>query len=538
MLAVGLLSACDNGSSPNSQASAPLAASMTRAEAFRFLNQATMGATVDDADRLVDIGIPAWIQDQLNQPASLELPYIQSLPRPSGISDLHDDRVDIWFKNALRGPDQLRQRVAFALSEIFVVSEVGALHFAPYSVASYYDLLSTSAFGNFRDLLKAVTLHPAMGVYLSSIGNQKSDPARNVRPDENYAREVMQLFTIGLVELANDGSVKTDEHGQPIPTYNQDVVKGFAKVFTGWNYAGAPTFASATQTDDDQVVPMQLYPSFHDPGSKLLLRGVTLPAGGTGDQDLDAALDSIFMHPNVGPFIARRLIQRLVTSNPSPAYIGRIASTFNDDGHGVRGNLAAVVTAILLDAEARPAAPKPTDGKAKEPLLRLTELWRAYGARSANNGYKVSDPYAISIALGEGPVQSPSVFNFFSPFFGPPGNIRNAGLVAPELEIATEFQNTMVTNAFAAQAFLRNSQVKGLAPDDVVIDIDTEVTHATDPPGLIEDVDEKLLGGTMSTTLRSQLEVLVASIPATDSVSRAAEAVYFVAASPEFAVQR
>jgi uncharacterized protein (DUF1800 family) len=498
-----------------------------------------MGATVADADRLIEVGIPAWLQDQLNQPASLELPYIQSLPRPSGIADLHNDRVDIWFRNAIRGPDQLRQRVAFALSEIFVVSEVGALHFAPYSVASYYDLLSTSAFGNFRDLLKAVTLHPAMGLYLSSIGNQKTDPARNVRPDENYAREVMQLFTIGLVELGNDGSVKADEHGRPIPTYNQDVVKGFAKVYTGWNYAGASSFAAANQNDDNQVVPMQLYPSFHDQGSKLLLRGVTLPAGGTGEQDLDAALDSIFMHPNVGPFIARRLIQRLVTSNPSPAYIERIASTFNDDGHGVRGNLAAVVTAILLDAEARPATPKPTDGKAKEPLLRLTELWRAYAARSANDGYRISDdPYVISTAFGEGPVQSPSVFNFFSPFFGPPGNIRNAGLVAPELEIATEYQNTMVTNAFAAQAFLRNSQVKGLAPNDVYIDIDNEVTQASAPDELIEDVDEKLLGGTMSTTLRSQLQLLVASIPVTDSVSRAAEAVYFVAASPEFAVQR
>jgi len=511
---------------------------MTRADAFRFLNQATMGATVADADRLIEVGIPAWLQDQLNEPASLELPYLQTLPRPSGISDLHDDRVDIWFKNAVRGPDQLRQRVAFALSEIFVVSEVGALHFAPYSVASYYDLLSVNAFGNFRDLLKAVTLHPAMGLYLSSIGNQKSDPARNVRPDENYAREVMQLFTIGLVELENDGSVKTDQHGEPIPTYDQDVVKGFAKVYTGWNYAGASSFSTANQTDDNQVVPMQLYPSFHDEGSKLLLRGVTLPAGGTGDQDLDAALDSIFMHPNVGPFIALRLIQRLVTSNPSPAYIDRIASTFNDDGHGVRGNLAAAVTAVLLDAEARPATVKPTVGKAKEPLLRLTELWRAYSARSANDGYRVSDPYVVSIAFGEGPVQSPSVFNFFSPFFGPPGNIRNAGLVAPELEIATEFQNTMVTNALADQAFMRNSQVRGLGPDDVVIDIDHEVALATDPPELVEDVDEKLLGGTMSTTLRSQLQSLVAAIPDTDTVSRAAEAVYFVAASPEFAVQR
>jgi uncharacterized protein (DUF1800 family) len=449
---------------------------------------------------------------------------------------LNFDRVDIWFRNALHGPDQLRQRVAFALSEILVVSEVGRLRFAPYALASYYDALTTGAFGNFRDLLKTVTLHPAMGVYLSALGNQKADPALDVlRPDENYAREVLQLFTIGLVELESDGTVKRDAQGQPIPTYDQDVIKGYAKVFTGWTYAGAPGFQQAVLSDDDQVVPMQLYPSFHDTSDKQLLRGAVLPAGQSGERDLDDALDTIFMHPNVGPFLARLLIQRLVASNPSPAFVQRVAAAFNDNGQGTRGDLAAVVRAILLDPEARPAAPAGRDGKAKEPLLRLTQLWRAYAAHSATGGYQFRDPSSV---FGQGPLQSPSVFNFFSPFYRPPGELRDAGLVAPELELATEYQNTTITNAFAAQAFVWNSRSPGLRPTDIVIDIDDEVAVAATPPTLVSLVDDKLLGGAMSPTLRAELLSLLEAVPATDTSARATEAIYFAVTSPEFAVQR
>jgi uncharacterized protein (DUF1800 family) len=508
---------------------------MTRAEAFRFLNQATMGATDADADYLTRVGIQSWLADQLSRPPSLELPYIQSLPRPSGISDLQVDRVDIWFRNALHGQDQLRQRVAFALSEILVVSEIGALHFMPYSTASYYDLLATDAFGNFRDLLEAVTLHPAMGVYLNMLGNQKADPTRNIRCDENYAREVLQLFAIGLVKLNGDGTAKLDDQGQPIPTYNQDVIKGYAKVFTGWNYAGAPGFEQARQADDNQVVPMQLYPANHDAEAKELLDGLVLPPGQTAEQDLGAAIDSIFMHPNVGPFIGRRLIQRLVASNPSPAYVRRVAAVFDDNGHGVRGDLGAIVRAILLDPEARPAVPMPQTGKIKEPILRLTQLWRAYDAHAANGGYSF---YDVGAFFGEGPVQSPSVFNFFSPAYAPSGEIRDAGLVAPELEIATEYQDTMLTNAFWTQAFTRNSRSPGLSPTDIVIGIDEEIALAGVPEALVSQVDVALLAGTMSSTLRSQLVSLVKAIPESDPVDRAAEAIFFVATSPEFALQR
>ncbi len=540
---VALVAACggssgDAGGSTVAPAPAPAPTqtpvpSISKADAFRFLNQATMGATQAEADRVIALGYEAWIDEQLLRPASLELPHIQALPVPQNIQDLHRDRVDIWFRNAVAGPDQLRQRVAFALSEIMVVSQVGALGNQPYSLASYYDLLATRGLGNYRELIEAVTLHPAMGVYLSMLGNQKPNPAANIRPDENYARELMQLFTIGLVELAVDGTPRLDGAGQPIPTYSQPIIEGFAHAYTGWTYAGTANFTQPRPTRQNQAQPMQLYPSFHDTGAKLVLGGVTIPAGQGGVDDLHAALDSIFAHPNVGPFVARRLIERLVTSNPSPAYVSRVAQRFNDNGRGVRGDLAAVVKAILLDMEAR-GAPTRTSGKLKEPLLRLTQLWRAYGGRAANGSFRAfGNP---SGSLGQGPLQSASVFNFFSPFYAPPGEIRDAGLVAPELEIATEYQNTSLTNTLRTYTF-RNSRTPGLAPEDIVIDLGAEVAVAADANALVSLVADKLLAGQISTPLRTEMLNLVNRYGATDGPNRAAQAVYSVVTSPEYALQ-
>lgn len=516
---------------------APPALTAEQSAAFHFLNQATFGATVAAADEVVKQGYEGWIDAQIALPASLELPHLQALPAPQGMSERQRDRIDIWFRNAVTGPDQLRQRVAFALSQLFVVSQVGALEQAPYALASFYDLLTTQAFGNFRELLEDVTLHPAMGVYLSMLGNQRPDPARNIRPDENYARELMQLFTIGLVELELDGTPKLDTSGRPIPTYDQAVIEGFAHVYTGWTYAGAPSFRQARRTVENQVQPMQLYPDFHATGAKLLLRGVTLPAGRSGTQDLEDALDNVFEHPNVAPFVAQRLIQRLTASNPSPAYVERVARRFENDGSGVRGNLAAVVKAILLDEEAR-STTTDRSGKLKEPLLRMTQLWRAYGGRAASGRFAMSNPAST---FGQGPLQSPSVFNFFSPTYAPPGELRDAGLVAPELEIANEYQNTVLTNAFATQALSRNSRSPGVRADDVVIDIGEEIAIAPDTAGLVATVDRKLLASAMSLELRDELTQLIDRLPATDDefarTRRAAQAVYFVAASPEFAVQ-
>jgi len=538
-----LASGCGGGSGDSAGSVAspppplPPPPAVSQAEAFSFLNQATFGATEAEAEHLRDVGLDAWLDAQMDTPASLQLPHlleIESSSQALGFT-FQADRVDIWFRNSLHGPDQLRQRVAFALSQIMVVSQLGVLVQGPWALADYYDTLARHAFGNFRELMEEVTLHPAMGVYLSMRGNRRPDPALNIRPDENYARELMQLFTIGLVELDIDGSVPTDANGQPIPTFDQSVVEGFAHVFTGWNFAGAPSFEQARPTISNQTQRMQLYPAFHDTGAKQLLDGVVLPAGQSGEQDLADALDNIFMHPNVGPFIGRQLIQRLVTSNPSPAYVQRVAETFNDNGAGVRGDLSAVLRAILLDPEARPANPSDTAGKLKEPLLRVTQLWRAYEGESASGRYQLGQSYVL---FGQGPLQAPSVFNFFSPDYAPPGEIGNRGLVAPEMQIATEFQNTLITNVLAAYTFVQNSANPDLRPDQVAINIDEELTLANDIDALIDRVSAKLLAGEISPVLRAEIVGMLELIPVSDAVARVAETIYFIVTSPEYAYQR
>ena len=534
-----ILSACGGGGSAPPAVGGPppplAPPPITMAEANQFLNQATFGATEAAVQDFINLGHTGWLDREIARPASLQLPFVRSLPRPQNPAQLQTDRVDIWFRNALQGPDQLRQRVAFALSEILVVSQLGALLDYPYSLADYYDVLVRNAFGNYRQLLEEVTLHPAMGVYLSMLGNEKPDPALNIRPDENYARELMQLFSIGLVQLNNDGTPVLDAQNQPVPTYNQKIIEGFAHVFTGWNYAGFVEFQNAFPTPVNQTVAMQHYPAFHDAGEKMLLNGVVLPAGQTGEQDLGDALDTIFNHSNVGPFVAIRLIQRLVTSNPSSGYVDRVASVFNDNGSGVRGDLGAVIRAILMDDEARPAMRMELDGKIKEPILRLTQLWRAYDAASRNGRYPIIYAYVV---FGQGPLQSPSVFNFFSPFYAPPGEIRNNNLFAPELEIATEYQNTFITNFMFLQAFLNHSENANAGDDDVLIDISEELAVASNTDGLIDLVVGKLLGGDISDALRNEIAGMLALIPETETTLRAAETIYLVVTSPEFAYQR
>ncbi len=529
-----LLSACGGGASAPPPTGGP-PPPISIAEANQFLNQATFGATETSVQDFITLGHDAWVDQEMAKVVSLQLPFIRALPQPQFPAQLQVDRVDIWFRNALNGTDQLRQRVAFALSEILVVSQLSALVEYPYSLSDFYDVLARNAFGNYRQLMEEVTLHPAMGVYLSMLGNEKPDPALNIRPDENYAREIMQLFSVGLVELDNDGSVKLDGQNRPVPTYTQEIIEGFAHVFTGWNWAGFVNFQNAFPTVANQTIPMQLYPNFHDTGEKMLLSGVVLPTGQSGEQDLSDALDNIFNHPNVGPFISIRLIQRLVTSNPSPGYVDRVASVFNDNGSGVRGDLGAVVRAIMMDDEARPDMPMELDGKVKEPIIRLTQLWRVYNAVSRSGRYPISFAY---IVFGQGPLQSPSVFNFFSPFYAPPGEISDNNLVAPELEIATEYQNTFVTNYMFLQTFVNNSENANAGDDDVLIDISEEIAISSNIDALIDLVAGKLLGGDISDTLRTEIAGMLARIPETDTAVRAAEAIYFVVTSPEYAYQR
>jgi uncharacterized protein (DUF1800 family) len=546
VFAVAVLTACGGGgvSGDNSSVDTDSAPALSYSEAFRFLNQASMGATEAEARRVVAMGYEAWIDEQMQIPVSLSAPYVNNAFLLNGDVQ-RGSRVGAWVQNALYGPDQLRQRVALALSEILVVSEIGFLKYYPWELglADYYDLLAKHAFGNYRDLVEDATLHPAMGNYLNMLGNLKPDAEKNIRPDENFARELMQLFTIGLVELNIDGSERKGDKGQAIPTYTQEIVQGFAHAFTGWNYkksADAPP-QPISPTHISRRLPMVLYPGRHDTGPKKLLDGVTLPAREDGEQDLQDALDNIFQHPNVAPFISFRLIQRLVTSNPSPAYVARIAGVFNDNGAGVKGDLAAVVKAILLDAEARPDSYSPIDGKLKEPLLRLTQLWRAYDPVTADTSgvYRVEDMWK---KIGQGPLQAASVFNFFLPSYASSGQIRDQQLVAPEMQITTEYLTATFTTYLFRQTHFWNTLPSTLALGvgsraDVLIDFNADVALEVNPNALIDRVAETLMGGEISDELRASVANVIANVPLDEEGKRSSAAIFLIVSSPEFAYQ-
>lgn len=538
------------------------------AEAARFLAQATFGPTLEDIARLRQIGYSAWINEQVGFPVSSQLTFMKNAAQRAGTGDSvrRDWRLDAWFVNALGGKDpikptvlhrdQLRQRVAFALSEIFVVSDATSdlLGNAPHGMTHYYDTLARDAFGNFRTLLEDVTLHPVMGIYLSMMQNQKPDPVNNIRPDENYAREVLQLFSVGLVRLNADGTPLLDANQQPIPAYDQDTVKGFAHVFTGWTFNGcqAQGYFDCYYYDSSApawVTPMENQAAYHASAqAKQLLNytGVSLPggvlaAGGSGRGDLDAALDNIFRHPNVGPFIGRQLIQRLVTSNPSPAYVGRVAAAFNDNGQGVRGDLRAVVTAVLMDPEARDPASQPEHfGKVREPILRLTHLWRALNAKS-KSGF-LDEFWTLDGNLGQSPMYASSVFNFFSPRYSPIGEISQLQLAAPELQLATDYmlpanESYLMRKIF--DAYVGNPG--GIGDDEIAINLSRDLALAGNPGALIDRYNTLFLSGQMSAPMRQVLLERLNGMPANTTAAkreRVQEALYLIVNSPEYVVQK
>ncbi len=528
-----LLVACGGGSGAGGGSSGPPPPPpgpppVTKAQAWAFLSEATFGPTEAEAQRLISLGYEGWIDAQLAVPATRHLPYVLARPTPQNQAD----RLDAWFQATLKGNDQLRQRVAYALSQILVASDVGALGGEPLALAYYYDILVNNAFGNYRQLMEQVTLSPAMGVYLSMLGNQKPNVAQNIRPDENYARELMQLFTIGRVQLNVDGSVRNGTDGVPIPTYDQATIEGFAHVFTGWTFAGSVSFTRPSRNFLAQMTP---YADFHDTAAKTLLNGFVVPAGQSAQQDLAMALDNIFNHQNVGPFVAEQLIQRLVTSNPSPAYVQRVAQRFNNNGSGVRGDLAAVVRAILTDAEARSTAASESSGKLKEPILRLTQLWRAYGAQADSGRYAFGNP---SVFFGQAPLRSPSVFNFYSPFYAPPGEIAQLGLVAPELEITTEMTTATTNNYLAFAVLVLNSYNTNRRPDDIYINTEADAAVGADPAAIVTRVADRLMGGVISTPLRTEAEAIALLQPASNPAGRVLEVLHCLVTSPEFAVER
>lgn len=493
------------------------------ADASRFLAQATFGPTLDDIGRLKKVGFDAWMLDQMNRSyASHE----RTLLVRTGLEPERDgpDRnwvQDSFWREAIAGDAQLRHRVAFALSQIFVISmNDGEVARYPMGVASYLDTLTRHAFGSYRDLLEAVALHPMMGLYLTHLGNEKEDPRTNRTADENFAREVMQLFSIGVTELAIDGTPVLDPQGVPVETYTNDDVTGLAKVFTGLSWGGGDTsrsrFKGWESAPRKETLPMQGYPQYHSTSEKRFL-GVTLP-GGDDDAiaEVRSALDVIASHPNVGPFIGRQLIQRLVTSNPSPAYVARVATVFNDNGRGERGDLAAVVRAILYDPEARDAqvALQPGWGKIREPVLRLTHWARVSRAHSRTDQYRIGRTSDPADSLGQAVFYAPSVFNFYRPGYVPPNSpAGQAGLLSPEMQITDESSVAGYLNA------MRNAVQKGIgsgSPRDVQIDYHRDwIALADNPAELVERVNLLLLHGQMGNDLRVRL------VEAADSVSLA-----------------
>jgi len=527
-LALIVAAACGSGSDPYSPG-ADLPASDT--DALRFLQRATFGPDDASLQRVQYLGYATWLQEQMELPPSFEEPWLASLAG-NGTALSQRDRQEVWWRNAIRGRDQLRQRIALALSEIFVVSDRNdALADDVVGLASYYDMLSQHAFGSYRDLLEQVTLHPMMGVYLGMLRNRKPDPLRNIRPDENYAREVMQLFSIGLVELNQDGTSRLDGGGNEIATYTQADIEGLAHVFTGWNYAGATSWSGASPNN----LPMAPNESFHDRDQKVIVGGAVFAAGRDARPELDDALDVLSFHPNVAPFLSRQLIQRLVTSNPTPAYVARVAAVWADDGEGQRGNLGAVVRAILLDDEAMHGqlrAPA-TFGKLREGLLQQTAVWRLCHARAQNGLYAFSNPES---SFGQAALRADTVFNFFRPDYVPQGELSTLSLAAPEFQVLD--QNT----AIASNNQLYRSTVTnwlgrtGAAAGDVLIDVGALTTLAADPEALIAFLDRWLLANAMPAALAQILRDHMVAV--TDPRRRATECLWLVATSPQFAVQK
>jgi len=540
-------------------------------DASRFLAQATFGATDGDIHHLSKIGYTAWMNEQFNIPATLHEPVVeQSLVLNNPLCAVGDVKCNAalfvqndgddaylegsFWQQAIAGSDQLRQRVKYALTEQMVVSSQDfALAEMPRGMANYYDVLGADAFGNFRQLLEDVTLNPMMGQYLSVMGNDKGDATRD--PDENYAREVMQLFTIGLYQLNPDGTQKLDQTGQPIPTYSNLDVMGLAKVFTGfsWNIPGDQSNTAwsnccayvGTGFGED-ILPMQSFPNHHSTEEKDFL-GVTIPTQSNPDPvgDLKIALDTLFNHPNLPPFVCKQLIQHLVTSNPSPAYVGRVSAVFQDNGAGVRGDMKAVLTAILLDDEARnsaAASSNPQYGKVREALIRYVEWARAFTAQSRNGAYNLGSTEDPIYGLGEMSLRSPSVFNWFAPGYVPPGtSIAKAGLLAPEMEM------TDVSTVVGYLNYMQSAIGAGATTGpDVFSNYATEIGLAGTPDQLLDRINLLLMAGEMDGTLRGQILSAVNSIaiPTGDQnainaalANRVKTAIFLTMASPSFSAQ-
>ena len=538
-----VLAACGGGSESApvpapAPSPAPAPASPTAAEASRFLAQSSMGATRAQIARVQALGYAGWLDEQFALPASGSR---WDLLVANGLTDISYKNSEAGFDSVawnklLSAPDTLRQRITLALSEIFVVSIDGLANgggWKQFAAAAYLDLLEAGAFGSHRTLLQQISLSGAMGVYLTYRGSAKANTTSGALPDENYARELMQLFTIGLLQLNPDGTPKL-AGGKTSETYVLDDITGLARVFTGWefDYAGL-TGAAATATPDFKRRPMVQVASRYETGAKTFL-GLTIPAGTDASTGLTQALDKIFAHPNTAPFFSRQLIQRLVTSNPSPAYVARVAAVFNNSANP--GNLRAVVRAVLLDDEARSAATasSPSFGKLREPMLRFTGWARAFSASSPSGLWNVGNTSDSARGLAQSPLRSPSVFNFFRPGYVPPNSpLGTAALVAPEFQIANESSVVGCVN------FMQRAVAGAVA--DLTPDYTSLLAVADDARALLDEINLVLAANQLGATTVATLATAVQSMASgTDTTrrNRINAALVLVLAAPEFIVQK
>ena len=531
----------------------PVSFSSTQ-DAQRFLEQATFGPTDADLTSAKAGTANAWLANQFTQPTTGYKGFFYVVSNngnncttdPDVIKNSTDPLMLQWcgrdyygltqiqrlfFYNAVYGKDQLRQRVAFALSQLFVTSGYEA-----YAQADYQNMLLNDAFGNFRDMIKDVTLHPVMGDWLDMVNNGKPNATRGIQANENYARELMQLFTLGLAKLNPDGSAQTDSSGTPLPTYGQAEVTAMARAFTGWTFPPLPGAVSKWTNPSNRAGKMVAFDTQHDVDAKVLLNGQTLPAGQTAAKDLDGALDIIFNHPNVGPFVGKQLIQKLVTSNPSPAYISRVTAAFNNNGSGVRGDMKAVITAILLDPEARGGnVTDPEYGHLREPALYMASLMRTLGAKT--DGLYARDMMG---GLSQNIYNSPSVFNFYSPQYRAPGT---SDLYGPEFGIMDTSSALGRINAVGSMVML----TQGIAANNTYtgsvgtqIDFTAYVGLTTEQ--LVDKMAATLLHGDLPANARATLIAHINAIPARSiSLTKqlpARTAAYLIATSPLYEVQR
>ena len=561
-----------SGSSDGGDGSTPAQAEKpaSRAEAARFLTQATFGPTDAAIDRVMAIGYSAWIDEQFAKPASTNRPLWEAADAAVKASNpnssvYQDGTINAFWRNAISADDQLRQRVAYSLSQIFVISmQDGTVGDNPRAAAAYLDMLGDTGLGNYRALLEAVSKHPMMAIYLTSLRNQKADAKTGRVPDENYAREVMQLMSIGLHQLNADGTEQLS-NGQPIDTYGQADISGMAKVFTGWSW-NCPEWpdnscffngsANGNSDPDRSFKTLLGYPQYHSIEAKTFL-GVTIAAQTKADPDasLKTALDTLYNHGNVGPFIGKQLIQRLVTSNPSPQYVAAVASAFNSAG--ARGDMKAVVKAVLMNPEARSVSS--TSGKLREPVLKLSAYLRAFPFTSDSGDYKVGNTDNPGTALGQTPMRSPSVFNFYRPGYVPPGTeAAKAGLAVPEMQLAQEttaagYVNFMRDNINSGVGAY-NGTINGVTFNrrDLQPDFTAELLLADNSSGLVDRLNDRLMYGTMPADLKTQItgavdKIVIPALNAqktnqaqidTAKLNRVKSAIFLTVVSPEFQVQR